>query len=148
MDIDGVLNNIETFSKDNELDADNIKVFNEIVEKSGANVVISSSWRICFDFDELKQTLEKAGLKANIIDITPIHVPRDKWKNPDSDIVQPYQTRGHEIQAWLDEHPTDQFIIVDDNDEMSHLSPKLLKTKFEYGLTSEHVDTALKLFNK
>jgi hypothetical protein len=46
--------------------------------------------------------------------------------------------RGHEIQAWMDEHGTpERFCIVDDGSDMAHLRHKLVQTDCYTGLTEE-----------
>ena len=58
------------------------------------------------------------------------------------------QPRGLEIQAWMDSRnvKTEDVVILDDDADMAHLSHRLIRTSFNTGLTSGHVDAAIALF--
>ena len=81
LDIDGVLNSeewyIERQSKDysysylDEFSPNLIRNFNKLIDKTGASVVISSTWRMSRSIDELKQLFESLGIRGNIIGKTP-----------------------------------------------------------------------------
>jgi hypothetical protein len=56
--------------------------------------------------------------------------------------------RGNEIQAWLDAVPVVKtFAILDDDSDMGHLLPFLVRTSGQTGLQPEHVEQAIKLLN-
>lgn len=136
LDIDGVLNSSNwalrekesgrdpQWSLFNNFDLDAIAVLNEVVERTEAKVVISSSWRLFHPLGHIIGLLKKHGFKGEVIDRTP-----DRTK-------QPYR-RGNEIQDWLDAHPEVQkFVIIDDDSDMEHLMPKLVQTTWQDGLKS------------
>jgi hypothetical protein len=121
LDIDGVLNSEEDpdFSKElfNPVDINPkfIKRLNKIIEDTGANVVISSSWRrsdygtglMGLTIDELRAGLKGRGFTGQIVSVTP-HLYRTfdgKMKD-----------RTDEIQKWLDdcEYEIESFVILDD----------------------------------
>ncbi len=56
--------------------------------------------------------------------------------------------RGIEIQHYLDSypaHPTLKFVILDDSDDMVHLTKYLVRTSGQVGLTQAHVDRAAEM---
>lgn len=143
LDIDGVLNSI-CFCKDlgeewtgDQLDPKNIKYLNKIVNATNSDIVISSSWKIFFKFDVLKKKLQDYGVIGNIIGTTEIL----------------HQDRCEEIQDWLDNHPTDRFVILDDNcltlDETKFCDPYLMehfvKTSTCIGLQESDADKAIEI---
>jgi hypothetical protein len=107
---------------------------NQIIEASNASVVVSSSWRFCHSFAGVQKLLEYHGFKGQLIDITPVS------------IKSRYKLRGYEIQAWLDLHPeVNSFVILDDDNDMAHLSDYLVKTDLAVGLTQENVMQAISI---
>lgn len=116
------------------LDSEAMRILNLIVEVSKAKVVISSSWRNAYPWYAILGSFKKMGFQGQIIDKTPRHVEAAGSE------------RGHQIQAWLNEHPeVEEFVILDDDSDMVHLMPKLVHTSWRDGLLKEHLDPALKL---
>jgi len=75
-----------------------IRLIGGIVKTAGANVVLSTSWRN----DSAWETYGPA-LGLPVIGRTPVVGP----------------SRGHEIAAWLAQHPeVDQYAIIDDESDM------------------------------
>jgi hypothetical protein len=107
LDIDGVLNSeiyfIERYKNAKKGDGDPsmldeglIKNLNDIVDKTGAEIVISSSWRAS-GLDECNDKLTEKGLIKKAISITP-HLYFEKNKYDYSYSVP----RGCEIKAWIE----------------------------------------------
>lgn len=140
LDVDGVLNCRTTYARDGffGIDAYMSLLVNRICERTDAQIVISSSWRL--DKGSLKQIEEKVFPK--FIDITP-----DR---------RGLTSRGTEIKTWLDEHPfwkcektcclrpnvighkIKRYAIIDDNNDMlEEQMPNFFKTSWEFGLTDE-----------
>lgn len=114
------------------LDPANVGYLNQLIDRSGAKVVISSSWRyLAKDQPELfQQELMTRGFIGDVIGCTPI------LGNP----------RGREIQKWIDDNEhAGPFVILDDSEDMAHLMPYLVRTKWDDGLRQEHVDRALEV---
>lgn len=143
LDVDGVLNSEvsreqERNNFDNwmehevsEMHVNNLK---KIVDATGAQIVLSSSWRFDhpkatgrdFIADPLMKVLDRK-LKAvglDIIDVTP-------------DLRG--KIRGAEIQDWLDRHSeVERFVILDDDTDMlDEQKPFFVNTTFKCGLTEE-----------
>lgn len=138
LDIDGVLNchrylsslgpDVEWFETEGKsFDPKAIERVNRLVD-AGAVFVLSSSWR---GTPGLVEALHEAGFKGEFLGETPR-------------IGRP---RGLEINAWLREHPeVKKFTILDDDSDMAHLKPYLVKTNFfRGGLLDHHVEEALEM---
>lgn len=149
LDFDGVINSakfindyLDQFKQPTEktyyitehIDAIAIQRVNKIVEALNAKVVISSAWRKAYCLDKLCKILESKGFSGEIIGETEI-------LNKD---------RGIEIQTWMDRNniSADRVLILDDNDNMRHLSHRLILTSFDTGITDEHVQKAMELFGE
>jgi hypothetical protein len=140
LDIDGVLNSARYFSEEYgevdgrgvaayasaQIDPAAVAILNRILAETGADVVVSSTWRLMHRLPDLRGILRRRGFAGRIIGRTP-------YLNG--------QPRGLEIQAWLDaqrEQPP-AFAIVDDDEDMAHLSHRLVRTTFAEGLTEADV---------
>lgn len=85
-------------------------------------IVVSSSWRLGETVESLKKILYPSKLIADaIIDVTP------RFGG---------EARGHEIHDWLTKHvEVTKFVIVDDDEDMVHLSNRLVRTDNYHGFT-------------
>ena len=158
LDIDGVLNVYpqghddfgSIFHKHFE---DNLK---EIIDKTGAKLVISSTWRAS-GLNVMKEMWSKRGIPGEVIDVTTL-----TWE-PENDDMDFYERceRGNEIQVWLNEHPevTNYVILDDDSDMLSTQMDNFVKTSGNtdhtdyvdgggYGLTKECVQKAVEILNR
>lgn len=139
LDIDGVLNSHTTPVKNGKvwlLDPILVARLNRVFTSvPDAEIVLSSSWRYAekkgvIDINRLLKEVGYTGPKI-------VHM------TPDGE-----EERGHEIQAWLDEHPeTKKFVILDDDDDMVHLSDKLIQTSFwgEGGIKDSDVERIVEI---
>ena len=123
LDIDGVVNSRATTSFRNNLypiDPHMAFMVGKIQLDTGCQVVLSSSWRHHPD-----------GIKAVENSIVPVY---DK-----TPMLESLGVRGHEIQAWLDEHPevTRYAILDDDSDMLPEQMPNFFKTTFQNGLLED-----------
>jgi hypothetical protein len=111
---------------------------NRIIGSTGAEVVMSSSWRLDFEVSEMRRFLFMRGILRPLLDFTP------RLAVDERGLAQP---RGKEIQSWLASRTTqpDAFVILDDDDDMDELTPYLVRTDFERGLTHEDADRAIAL---
>jgi len=112
-----------------QLDRGCVEQLNRLTEMSGANIVVSSSWRIGSDerFQQLVQYLGVCGIKGRILGRTP----------------ERGQTRGQEIARWLQDHPeVEACVILDDDQDMDDLMDHLIQTNFALGLQGDHVADA------
>lgn len=133
LDIDGVVNNKDTYTKDPKchfpLDAYMAFLVGRIQMSTDCNVVLSSSWR---HHPESVVEIEKRIVK--LFDKTGEY---------------PYDTnerRGCEIQQWLDAHPeVTKYAILDDTDEfLPDQQKNYFKTTFLEGLTTDIAEAVIR----
>ena len=139
LDIDGVLNDGFTIlgtGKDFPT-MDHLTCLKQIVDATGAEIVLSSSWRFYATYrNDVRNALKKVDLA--FIDHT-----------------KELKDRATEIEEWLSRHPeAESFVILDDGREpdgktsLKRLADNLVKTEWELGLLSEHVQQAIDILNK
>ena len=182
LDIDGVLNCRATYEKARKtfdfsdptmsrelyykslIDPSMLGLLNGLVERSGAEIVLSSTWRRMFsnDFPGSFQTfMDELGLKGTIRGMTPLNLIESFFKisREDGDkyftqkrrhgVFEQQYTRGHEIMFSLlrQKEDVESFVILDDIEEMDYLDPWLVRTSPKIGLTEEDVEKATELLN-
>lgn len=149
LDIDGVLNSasfmkarqkdFDTVDKSEEdrwldmLDQEAVNLLNKAVKATSANIVVSSTWRILHSAEKLSFFLKEKGFIGSIIDITPSFSGKP---------------RGDEIQAWLDKNQIDDFVIIDDDNDMGELSHRLVQTSWQTGIQQQHVDKIISMLSQ
>jgi len=167
LDIDGVLNTLETFKRNTiiyketgkrliEIDEFRVKYLKEIIDKTSAKIVLSSSWRTFFkkENDKIIPSNQKGHKLLEILNKYNIEIydltPYDKERY-----------RQNEIETYLNEHEVDEFIIIDDEsyDLPKYIGKELIKTSttlpYEMitnmneclGLSEEHIEEAIKKLN-
>lgn len=107
---------------------------NELYSHIPYDVVISSTWRISMSLEQLQDLLINSGFNPSIkvIGMTPIL----------------HQQRGLEIQEWIDENNFNgKFIIIDDDSDMCHLLPLLVRCDCQLGFTIYDYNKALRLLS-
>lgn len=155
LDIDGVLNSENSIKKMDKVNRDfsdnphkdHVKWLNYIIKKTGAKVVISSTWRKGSGLVSICRILNLVGFKGNVIGQTPIT----------GDI------RGNEIRCWIDrfrnkrdwqfnydknDSEVENFIIIDDDSDMGCLLHRLVKVDSKIGLTKNEAKLAVSLLNE
>lgn len=160
LDIDGVLNHSETSKNKLQnksiividmndeqgiaeimIEPDCIAVLNELVDKSEAKLVLSSSWFHLFGLEKTERILKLGGLKHDLFN----HTPRKLSSN-----------RHHEISFYLAEHPkVTSYVILDDLPKDNFYKHKdkvvqtfMQKSEEEGGFQSKHLKEALVILNK
>jgi hypothetical protein len=147
LDFDGVLNSAQgPVGQKGLLGLCSTKVgmVDRICVRTGAKIVVSSTWRLNNDLAALRDLLVTHGLSdpALVIDVTP-----DLVRRPMGDsMLYTVPERGDEIADWLQQHPeVTHFVILDDDSDMGALAPHLVKTSFQTGLLPEHVEQAVEI---
>lgn len=149
LDIDGVLNFIGCKEKINGIyfvNNNKIKLLKEIIDQTGAKIVLSSKWRYGWfdrdkginsirseDFAKLEEKLEEFGIE--FLSRTP--------RTQDG-------RRGNEIKQWIDKwggEKLESFIILDDDTDMEPYRNRLIQTYLHEGLTQKHVERAVEMLN-
>ena len=149
LDIDGVLNCVETKEKCKAyvgIDDKMVSWLKRIVEATGAQIVLSSSWK--HDWEPInKDAQNEFGF----------YVDRALKRHSLTAIDKTYESnsehRGEGIIQWVRTHEVDSFIILDDEwydfKELG-LQSRVIKTEFyneHGGLRNEHVVLAIELLN-
>jgi len=93
-----------------------IKVLNEILEKTEAEIVVSSDWRRHATLEELGEYYTSEGIIKKPIGVTPYVEDVDpKYFRRFSNYAQLEQERVIEIKYWLSLHPeVTNWVAVDD----------------------------------
>ena len=109
-----------------------VAALNLVTDLTPARIVISSTWRKGRTLMQLREILADQGVTGTMI---------GKTGNDETGI------RGREIQAFLDEHglEPDDCVILDDDADMEHLLPRLVRTGWDAGLTPEDARIAVEL---
>lgn len=141
LDIDGVLNSYATLYK---ITTEKLKLLNDLIELTGAKIVISSSWRI--GSKDVKDFLDKNFSKSTFILNNPNQELIDNifYKNTIglTDTFGP--GRGDEIQRWLDSHEDiESYVILDDDlDMLDEQLYNFVQTDTYFGLTDREIHLA------
>ena len=107
----------------------------EIIEKTGAEMVVTSSWKSLMSYKDLLNMWEQRGLPGYVIDVTPSS--------------SGCRHRGDEIDAWLKGCKEDcQYVIIDDIDESNFNEqqlPRLIVVNSYHGIDKEAAEKAIEL---
>lgn len=164
LDFDGVLNSEEWFKQNQEnirkksllhreaaeLSPDMIRRVLKIIDETGANIVIASSWRILHPLLEINDIFRIMGfpkMADHIIDRTPFESEVLKFGVPTDTGVW----RGHEIEFWIKDFqrkngPLESFVIIGNDSEMlPEHAPNFVHTNWEFGITDVDRDKAIKI---
>ena len=166
LDVDGVLNSDRTLYESISLEDDLILNLKEIVNKTKAKIILSSSWRLSTEaVATLMDKLDKFGLV--ISGMTCDGVDLDWLEKYEFDATKKYldtrfdydanrqikitHDRGAEIFKWLHDHDDCAYVILDD--EIEDIKPYfsesvIVKTSYKTGLTKEDVKKAIQILNK
>ena len=146
LDFDGVLNSakspVDSGTDGLVIESGKMELLKQIVDATGAEIVLSTSWREYWSADpgkcgstgaRIRQIFDAHGLR--ILDKTPVLHTR----------------REQEIVSWLEAHPeVREFVVLDDRlmgDE--RLKGHIIKTSFYFGgLDETDVQSAIKRLNR
>jgi hypothetical protein len=158
LDFDGVLNSheyIASLSEDERggvigLDPKAVRRLTRLLSTPGiTRVVVSSTWRHNRNTRQLEGVLLAAGLRHPnaVLGRTP------RWLHKTPGGIYAAESRGQEIQAWLDMAPdfgveVESFVIIDDDSDMAHLADRHVKVDFATGLQEAHVDRAIRMLDE
>lgn len=167
LDVDGELT-YSDYENENtaNIDIEKVKLLKEVCDKTGAKVVISSSWRGSDTYTPRIYNILIDILTSNGIEVlgdTP-HLPTEFEGDVSQNITEttledlPYfkikygTGRAAEIKKWIDGHDVDNFVILDDEDfdwsDYGYDKHWIQPTWFgDGGLKREHVDMAIEILN-
>ena len=136
LDVDGVLNSLQDGNSVRLRTDSHLKLLKQIVDATGAKIVLSSSWRIgpTKARNNLLKRLEEYGLQ--IMDSTPV--------------LSGASSRGDEIRQWLTEskYEIESFVILDIEDDMGEFTAKnLVQTNTAVGLQEKDASKCISMLN-
>ena len=112
-----------------------VDVLNDIILTSGADLVISSDWRLYATLDEMKDLFHQFGVIKGPVDFTPELQTLTKHAN----------IRVDEINLWLSKHPeVTKWVAIDDLD-LSELE-NFVKTREREGLKQCNISSKILKF--
>ena len=160
LDIDGVLNTKWWYTQMDRnsprdqygyaFDPKAVANLKRIVEETGADIVISSSWK-SFGFSELEEMWTDRGLPGKLIGVTPNSVSDELLLDADIDSIELFHIRGEEIKEWLTKHGkiVSNYAIIDDMDNMlPEQQSHFVHTNPEFGITEGDAEKAIAIINK
>lgn len=128
LDIDGVLAH---FGSNEQLDPSCLNELDWLIESTGAEVILTSSWRDSVGIAETQRRLTTAGLRSQLAGAAPC-LPRG--------------TRSDEIDTYLAaQTEAVRFAILDDVGVAEHLTPNLVLVDDFVGLTALDVAIAARI---
>ncbi len=128
LDIDGVLGH---FGSDGALDPACVQRLASLVERTGACVVIASSWREMHSPSEMQEILEEHGFVGQVVGETPVLLG---------------QPRGEEIRAYVESAGNvTAYVILDDNADLAPVTDHAVMVDDFVGLTDADVEAAARL---
>lgn len=147
LDIDGVLNS-KIFDKEKDsfdiMDPTRLVLLKKIVDETGAEIVLTSSWRHGWAIQEcdcqsdaaIKIWNEFANANIFIMDKT----------------TEEYYSRTEQIKEWLSKNPeVESYVILDDIQfGWEELEGRVVKTHYliDRGLEDRHVKEAIEILNE
>lgn len=125
LDIDGVLNRAgfqpeDTLDLVGWIEPELAARLDRVARELGAELVLSSDWRIRHSVDHLRGQLARAGIAAPLRDATTVLAGQPRWR---------------EIEAWMVEHRIDRdnIAIVDDARTMGPLARRHVRVDSRVG---------------
>jgi hypothetical protein len=108
-------NDMPGFIKMDNFNDKAVKVLNSILEETGAEIVVSSDWKLYCTLEELQEMFIKYGVIKSPIDTTPnVELEYDKQYYTKGELAE---YRVMEIKSWLKHNPeVTHWVAVDDLD--------------------------------
>ncbi len=148
LDCDGVINHHAVYAEcakrpgqtkpEDWVDQSRVALVNEICTRTGAVIVVSSSWREYLKgWKGVRDVLALRGLTAEVVGHTLLMEDRHKLGWYDGN-------RWSEIKHWLTEHPEVTHWAVLEDALVADIPPEnLVQTRITVGLTREGVERAV-----
>jgi hypothetical protein len=141
LDFDGVITSPKSRYK---LDPELLERLGRILDSTGANIVVSSSWRR----GTLEDTKQYLSTVSHYLPEPFPFVDKVIGITPNIFAKQFYIHRGVEIWNWINENKVDKYVILDDDSDMLlEQASHFVHTKTVDGLTEQNVEEAIKILN-
>ena len=154
LDIDGVLNNSLEVDEHKQVYLGEdyqglysprcVERLNKLIEATSAKIVLSSTWRIGLNLEQVQEIMDIMGISCEVIGITDY-------------LVERYNFRGNEIYKWIkdnskvysiDEFDYRSFVILDDDTDMlMWQKDNYVNCDPEIGMTDRTVAKATAILN-
>ena len=150
LDLDGVLNTarwheqakVDELKDDYGYTFDPTAVSNlaDIIEKTGADIVISSSWKF-MGLSKMQKMWKDRRLPGKVVGLTPNSVSDEFLLHADLDNMDFMAIRGQEIKEWLMQNSgVTHYAILDDlNDVLQEQESHFIWIDPVVGITTENV---------
>jgi hypothetical protein len=157
LDVDGVLNSATSIGAHLPIESDLLLLFKEILDQSGASIVVSSTWRLDMDaMTKLRQSCSNIGIDSKLfVGCTPTIPLSDIISDNlqfsySSDSTQ----RCREIERYIEDFGLRargvNWVCIDDLDLSSSemIVNNFVKTRKDKGLTERAVSDAITILNR
>lgn len=159
LDIDGVLNTERQHDQCVEAGAayvdnfgyafDPVAVANlkKIVDETGADIVISSSWKF-WGLSTMQKLWARRDLPGQVIDITPNTVSDELLLSVDLNFMELPAGKGSEIKEWLSDsgNQVTHYAILDDvPDMLPEQQSHFVQTDPRVGITEDDADKVISI---
>lgn len=120
-----------------DFDKKAVKILNEVLEETDAEIIVSSDWRYHATLEELGEYYLSQGIIKTPIGITPFTKDIDpKWWATFNNFAMLEQERVIEIKYWLEQHPEVSHWVAVDDLNLGIYEPISGDIFNEYGLTN------------
>ncbi len=117
-----------------------------IIEKTGAKIVISSTWRHS-GLKVMQEMWKARNLPGEVVGITPSFI-NDRPLNDNLPFKERGE-RGHEIAHYIKEHGITSWVQIDDDDDvLPEQESHFVQTNERYGITFDDAEKAIKILNE
>ena len=162
LDIDGVLNTERQHDRcvnegivpvDNfgyAFDPEAVANLKRIVNETGADIVISSSWKL-WGLDAMQRMWTRRGLPGKVIDITPNTESDEMLISIDLSYMDIPAIKGSEIKEWLSSNgqQVPQYAILDDlPDLLPEQESHFVQTDPRIGITEDDAEQVISILTK
>jgi hypothetical protein len=134
LDIDGVMSTFNEYNRNRkkfwdkydicetlrlpyEFNSGCVKILNEILQETDADIVLSSDWRMHWNLQELGNIFNFNKIIKCPIDVTEV-IP--------TSLADLEKNRAHEIDIYIEKHSIENYVIIDD----LNLLPYVPKNRF------------------
>lgn len=130
-------------------DPKTVACLEKIIAETGANIVISSSWKN-MGLSVVQDMWRERGLPGMVIDVTPDYLIESLLCSELNNDDVLYE-RGFEIKGWLSLHNDEisHYVIVDDMDDiLLEQQQRFVHTDPNTGMSEDDAEKAIAILNK
>lgn len=122
----------------------------KVVDETGADIVISSSWKF-WGFSTMQKLWASRDLPGKVLDVTPNNVSDELLLNVDLSLMDMLAGKGSEIKEWLSTSGKDvtHYAILDDvQDMLPEQESHFVQTDPRIGITKEDANQVIEILTK